>query len=1383
MAAAHEHWVQAVSAPQTPRPSVATARTARKRGRPRSLLGAHALLLLGLATTALAATGAWWWSGQEGSLQRVVQWASALQGKGSTWQAQQVQGSLRHGGRMGQVQWQTPTHSATATDVVLGWDAAALLRGHVPLHTLHIGQLQGHSTPSATRKPAPTDLVWPLTLDVDVRLERLRWRHTVPIEADQVRGRYQFDGQHHRLHVAQLQWAKGQYRADVTLQGAAPMAVQADVHGDLVTCCTQPPASRSGPAAASNGKAVAPAAPVGSANWPTPQTLQAHVSAQGQLSGPTAQLAVQAQLTPLRASAHSPQLRLQAQVQPFASPALDALQGDWQGIDAALLWPQAPRTRLDGSVQAQRSGPDWQMNLRLRNHAHGTWDAGQLPLQQLNAQLRRTASGWSVPQLDAQWPGGGVQGSGQWQTGKQTGDWQVTRLQPAQWWSHASGPALSGRIRAARTSAGGVEVQAQLQPHVQPDGPSPTHPSGDTPGLQAQLTWDGQMLQLHQLQANWAQAQVQATGQWHPQNQTLDGQAQAQAPGLSAHWQGHLSPHSGQGQWRAKATDTAQTRAWWQRGWAAPTPATRPLAPPAWMQALPTTWQAQGEWQGGWQGTPGLNWQAQLHTPSSQAQARGQLAHTAGAAPWQGQIDHLQWRGPAPQWRGLPAWGTGSMASTYSPPNGPAATATATATATAAPTPAAGKREAAEHITASLQSPLAWQWGAAQALQWQAHHWHLSATGGVAKLAVGDGRWQAATPSRTQPHTGVLRADVSDLPLRWSHWLGLPPLQGDALLRGHIDVALQAQPHLAVWLERSAGDIWAAPVTEATTTATPVAAAPALSSSSAASARADTAPARRNAAGLRAARISLHTDGEKAHLNLLWDSAHAGHMQAQLATRLDWTALNNPAESTSASTAALWPEQAPLSGHITAQLPQISAWSWLAPPGWRVQGTLNAQVDMGGTRATPLWTGSVHADQLAARSAVDGIEFQQGQLRARLQDQRVLLERFHLSGAGAQGGDITAQGEVRWQPPTRTDTAPAPVAHGVLMQLTLQANQLRVSNRADRRLTLSGQVQAQLKQGQMQLRGQLQADSAHFILSDASAPTLGKDVQLVSAEPARSASASTPPSASPPATLPATAQAGRAKTPAPNATASVMGHPDVQVMLDLGPDFQLQGQGINTRLAGQVQLTSSAQTQGQPRLHGQVRTEGGRYRAYGQQLTIEQGLLQFAGPYDNPALDILALRPNISQRVGARITGNANAPRVRLYAEPDMPEADKLAWLVLGRTPAAGGSESAVLQQAALALLSGNGKGLGTDLAQAIGFDDVSLAQRSNTSATGETTTGAALLLGKRLSKDFYLAYESSVNGAFGHLFIFYELSRKLTLRAQTGEQSALDLIYTVRRD
>ncbi len=43
--------------------------------------------------------------------------------------------------------------------------------------------------------------------------------------------------------------------------------------------------------------------------------------------------------------------------------------------------------------------------------------------------------------------------------------------------------------------------------------------------------------------------------------------------------------------------------------------------------------------------------------------------------------------------------------------------------------------------------------------------------------------------------------------------------------------------------------------------------------------------------------------------------------------------------------------------------------------------------------------------------------------------------------------------------------------------------------------------------------------------------------------------------------------------------------------------------------------------------------------------------------------------------------------------------------------------------------------------------------------------------------------YEQSLSGAMGTLFIFDDLSRRLTLRGQTGEQTAVDLIYTRSKD
>jgi translocation and assembly module TamB len=46
-----------------------------------------------------------------------------------------------------------------------------------------------------------------------------------------------------------------------------------------------------------------------------------------------------------------------------------------------------------------------------------------------------------------------------------------------------------------------------------------------------------------------------------------------------------------------------------------------------------------------------------------------------------------------------------------------------------------------------------------------------------------------------------------------------------------------------------------------------------------------------------------------------------------------------------------------------------------------------------------------------------------------------------------------------------------------------------------------------------------------------------------------------------------------------------------------------------------------------------------------------------------------------------------------------------------------------------------------------------------------------------------YAAYEHSLAGTTGSLMIYYELSRRWTVRGQAGENSAVDLIYKLSFD
>lgn len=484
----------------------------------------------------------------------------------------------------------------------------------------------------------------------------------------------------------------------------------------------------------------------------------------------------------------------------------------------------------------------------------------------------------------------------------------------------------------------------------------------------------------------------------------------------------------------------------------------------------------------------------------------------------------------------------------------------------------------------------------------------------------------------------------------------------------------------------------------------------------------------RVAAGVRAAGIWLDSDGQTLTARLRWDSERAGQAQGQLTTVL----------SPGGPWGRRWTDTAPLQGRLQARLPRLAVWSLLAPAGWRLRGTLSADIGIGGNRGQPQIAGTVQADRLGLRSVVEGIALQDGRLRARLDGRRLWIDELSLQGPG-EGGQLLAQGEAIW---------PAGAGWRVLLQARL--DRLRASVRADRAVTASGHLRTTLDAERLQLEANLRIDQARIVLPDRATPALSPDVVVRG-------------------------------LPADRGLGAGHGRPlrpwQVKARVDLGNDFRVTGRGADLRLRGAVDV--QAQAGASPRLAGTVRTADGTFRAWGQRLVLERGLVRFTGPADDPALDLLAVRPDPVQReavrVGLQVKGTGRAPQVRLWSEPELPEAQKLSWLLLGRPAASAGAETALLEDAALSLLAGRTGAAGGRWARRLGLDELGLRRQD--------TEGTALTLGKRLSEDLYATYERSLSGALGTLRVFYDLTRHLTLRAQAGERSGVDLVYTLSHD
>ncbi|MBA4742434.1 MAG: translocation/assembly module TamB domain-containing protein, partial [Azoarcus sp.] len=247
------------------------------------------------------------------------------------------------------------------------------------------------------------------------------------------------------------------------------------------------------------------------------------------------------------------------------------------------------------------------------------------------------------------------------------------------------------------------------------------------------------------------------------------------------------------------------------------------------------------------------------------------------------------------------------------------------------------------------------------------------------------------------------------------------------------------------------------------------------------------------------------------------------------------------------------------------------------------------------------------------------------------------------------------------------------------------------------------------------------------------------------------------------------------------------------VTVSLGDALYLSALGLDTRLTGELALRLR---DGAPlAASGTISTVGGSYKGYGQSLTIERGLINFQGPLDNPGLNVVALRKGLPVEAGIAVSGSARRPVIRLVSTPEVPDPEKLSWIVLGRSPSAGGgADMSLLLPAAQALLGGPGGGMTEQLSRSLGVDEFGIGQADSGApvrsssvvdggrAAGEGNVGAQVFtIGKRLSPDLFVSFEQSLGGAESLVKLTYQLTRRISLVARGGTDNAADVFYTIK--
>ncbi len=306
------------------------------------------------------------------------------------------------------------------------------------------------------------------------------------------------------------------------------------------------------------------------------------------------------------------------------------------------------------------------------------------------------------------------------------------------------------------------------------------------------------------------------------------------------------------------------------------------------------------------------------------------------------------------------------------------------------------------------------------------------------------------------------------------------------------------------------------------------------------------------------------------------------------------------------------------------------------------RGELALDLEVGGAWRDPAFTGSMSLVKAGGYIPTAGLQLKDLTLGARFAGNHIEVETFALqSGPGRLEGSGSLQLE-NWQLAS--------------YRATLKGTDFQIVNLPELELQASPDLQLEGNPERLKVRGEIKVPAALVAPKQTRTPVVeSQDVVLVDAP----------------------------KQVKPELAMAL----DVQVRVVLGDHVLVRALGIDARLGGGVSLFVKGPEEVTAR--GEIHVEEGAYAAYGVKLDITRGNVLFAGgPVDRPTLDILALRKAGEVKAGVRVTGTPRAPLVTLYSEPQMPDTDVLAYMVLGHPLGADGGQAGLLMVAAGALLS-----------------------------------------------------------------------------------------------
>ena len=428
------------------------------------------------------------------------------------------------------------------------------------------------------------------------------------------------------------------------------------------------------------------------------------------------------------------------------------------------------------------------------------------------------------------------------------------------------------------------------------------------------------------------------------------------------------------------------------------------------------------------------------------------------------------------------------------------------------------------------------------------------------------------------------------------------------------------------------------------------------------------------------------------------------------------------------------PGQYPLSGQLDARLPSLAALQSYVPKWPGLKGQAIAKLEFSGTLEKPQITGFAAMRDAQVEIPMAGIQVQaiQAQAVMPLQGHDLLLEASASSGGGTLHLKAKVKGLLTSHP-----------------QATLQliGKNFLAINLAMARVRVSPQLRVSADAKKIRVRGKVEVPRARIRIQrlPSQAIPVSADVMIVGQHQEKSSSG-------------------------PKL--------DLLIKIILGHKVTFDTFGLSGQLAGNLLLH---QQSNQPTIaNGTLDIIHGAFSGYGLDLPITKGVLNFAGPVNNPGLNILIQRQTPTVTASLGITGTLQAPQTTISSQPALPQATALSWLLTGQgLNGASRADTGILLKAITQLGIQNlssrkgGPSLLSQIEKGTGFSEIGVQG-------GSTWQQSSLVLGRYLTPKLYIRYTTGLFQRLQHLELTYQLTKKISLQVQSGATQAASVLYQI---